>query len=496
MSSQQRHVILVGIFLAFLLTVFYYQHVTHPALNDHSATTTSALDLVLPEQQHPMSVPKASPSISSITPLIHRNDLNLVIKGIFLGSADLSPPFLSIRASDRQHWDGWKTKSFFLKPDGNFTLDDVTIEQENGLCIVVLLGPIPAANKIKVEPHYAPPDLITMTALGKDYSIPITLHQYPKQSNAYYANVYFRNSDTYLLKSITEYRSHFWETPIQHRYQPFSFDSSNKAIVTPHHHPQPPIQRPACGSYPTLEGSWRNDTTKYEFIPDHCDMKYTRQDGLRCLRRKTIHVYGDENVRRNLKTLASPSWCDMDTYPDAACICNDDNEDADPHSPWVTDSTIPLMLGDNTIYYHPVTSSITNDWHPATAAAAAADIVILGVGNTEIALSRITPRDFARALTQWIDHHPPSTLIILRTPQFFGTGQHYLTSWNAGRSRAFANVVRELVQQHPTHRVKLWDTHQLGIEHTTCRYHGTLYTRRNVIDVENQLLMGLFCSGN
>ncbi|ORZ08118.1 hypothetical protein BCR42DRAFT_425266 [Absidia repens] len=490
MSSQQRHVILVGIFFAFLLTLFYYQHVTHPALNAHSATTTSALDLVLPDQQqHHMSAPKASPGLSTI----YATDPSKRPQPCDKGD-------ISWLASDRQHWDGWKTKSFFLKPDGNFTLDDVIIEQENGLCIVVLLGPIPAANKIKVVPHYAPPDLITMTALGKHYSIPITLHQYPKQSNAYYANVYFRNSDTYVLKSITEYRSHFWETPIQHRYQPFSFDSSNKAMVTPHpHDQQPERQRPACGgAYPTLEGSWRNDTTKYEFIPDHCDMKYTRQDGLRCLRRKTIHVYGDQNVRRNLKTLASPTWCDMTTQPDAACICNDDNEDADPHSPWVTDATIPLMLGDNTIHYHPWISSITNlnsnGWHPS---AAAADIVILGVGNADIALSRITPRDFAHGLTQLIDHHlsTSSAMIIVRTPQFFGTGQHYLTSWNAGRSRAFANVVRDLVQLYPR-RVKLWDTHQLGIEHTTCRYHGTLYTRRNVIDVENQLLMGLFCSGN
>ncbi|CAO3590824.1 unnamed protein product [Absidia cylindrospora] len=347
-----------------------------------------------------------------------------------------------------------------------------------------------------------------MTATGNDYSIPITLQQYPKQSNAYYANVYFRHSDSYVLKSTTEYRSHFWETPIQHQYQPFSFDSSNAAIVTPAIISPETTSLPSCdGQQQSLEGSWRNDTNIHQFIPDHCDMAYTRQDGLRCLRQKTIHVWADANMRRNLKALASPNWCDLNSDPEARCICNDDDEDPD-HAlyPWAADHNTPLVLGDNAIHYSSVNSITLQDWRPEINRRVdehlpLADVVIVGVGNDDIALSRMKPHQFAQSFSDFLHHllntaypHPHQTTIV-RTPQFFGTGQHYDTSWNAGRSRAFANAVRELVdpQQHP--RLKLWDTHQLGLEHNTCRYHGTIYTKRNVIDVENQALFGILCSG-
>ncbi|KAI8079925.1 uncharacterized protein BX664DRAFT_341828 [Halteromyces radiatus] len=478
MSSQKRHVILIGTFLIFLLTISYYQYAT--------SSTNDQPSLYIQQQD---DLPIASPIISLST---SSSDDNSIIQPCDKGDI----PWL---ASDRQYWDGWKTKSFFLLPDGNFTLDNVIIEQENGLCIVVLLGPIPAASKIKVESHYAPPDSITMTAIGKHYRIPITLHQYPKQSNAYYANVYFRHSDSYILKSTTEFRSYFWETPIQHNYQPFSFDSSNMVIVTPSAYPS--LQQPACEPNQPVEGSWRNDTNQFQFIPDHCEMKYTRQDGLRCLRRKTIHVWADANLRRNLKTLASPYWCDINNDPEATCICNDDLEDPDHLLyPWAADHNIPLALGDNKVHYNSINSITTQDWRQEMAMRVKdqlppADLVIVGVGNDDIPLSRMKPSQFANALSDLLHHMTttvyPDQIIILRTPQFFGTGQHYYTSWNAGRSRAFANVVRDLVHEYP--RVKLWDTHQLGLEDNTCRYQGTTYSRRNVVDVENQLLLNLFC---
>ncbi|KAI8338715.1 hypothetical protein BC941DRAFT_423690 [Chlamydoabsidia padenii] len=493
MSSQQRHVLLMGIFLVFLLTVFYYQSGTADlaTLNltpkDHS------------QQEELYLAPTASPIISSA--LSPEDALTVTEKPCDKGDI----PWL---ASDRQYWDGWKTKAFFLQQDGNFTLDNIYVEEGTGLCVVVLLGPVPAASKIKVDSHYAPPDIISMTATGNNYHIPITLRQYPKQSNAYYANVYLRHGDSYLLKSTTEYRSHFWEVPIHHRYQPFPFDSSNMAIVTPppsssFGNQQQPL--PACDATQSLTGSWRNDTNIHQFIPDHCEMKYTRQDGLRCLRRKTIHVWGDANLRRNLKTLASPNWCDMNTDPEATCVCNDDDEDPE-HTlyPWAADHKIPLALGDNIIHYNSINSITLQDWrsdieHRVAQELPPADLVIVGPGNDDVALSRMKPHQFASSLFDLLGHlantvYTQQQTIIVRTPQFFGTGQHYQTSWNAGRSRAFANVVRQVVNDLGQSRIKIWDTHQLGMEHNTCRFQGTIYTKRNVIDVENQLLYSLFCS--
>lgn len=203
-----------------------------------------------------------------------------------------------------------------------------------------------------------------------------------------------------------------------------------------------------------------------------------------------------------MKALASPSWCDMQRDSEALCICNDDNEDpAHTLYPWAADHNIPLHLGqDTTVHYNSLSTITLEDWRPeiqqrVQTQLAPADVVIVSVGNDDVALSRMKPHQFAQSLTDLL-HHLQHTVythqnIIVRTPQFFGAGQHYSTYWNAGRSRAFANVVRSAVNSGP--RLFLWDTHQLGSEHNTCRYQGTTYTKRNVIDVENQLLLDLLC---
>ncbi|KAI8340286.1 hypothetical protein BC941DRAFT_500821 [Chlamydoabsidia padenii] len=495
MSSKQRHIILVGVFLVFLLTVSYYQYATTA---HQTASTLSSYYSSPNEGQQQVELHSPLSDLSSVT----NNLINQPVKQPQpCDSGNI--PWL---ASDRQYWDGWQTKSFFLQPDGNFTLDDVSVEEGTGLCIVVLLGPVPAASKIKVESHYAPPDLITMTAIGNKYTIPITLHQYPKQANAYYANVYFRHSDAYTLKSTTEYRSYFWEVPIQHKYQPFSFDSSNMAIITSSSSLNQQ-HLPPCDPQQPLEGSWRNNTDHYQFIPDHCELANTQQGlavgPLDCLQHKTIHVWGDANTRRNLKALSSPYWCNIYDDPEQSCICNDDSDDP-THSlyPWVTNHNIPLQFGqDTTVYYNSLGTITLEDWrneiqHRVETQLAPANVVIVNMGNDDVPLSRMKPHQFARSLSDLLYHlqhnvYTNGETIIVRTPQFFGTGQHYQTSWNAGRSRAFANVVRDLANGS---RLLLWDTHQLGLEYNTCRYQGTIYTKRNVIDIENQLLLGLLCS--
>ncbi|CAO3640309.1 unnamed protein product [Cunninghamella blakesleeana] len=492
-SSQRRHFILVGTFLIFLLTISYYQYSTN--------TDRAVQYLSTEKQQEDILFTSSSPIDKFKT-----NNEPTIKKDRACDKADI--PWL---ASDRQYWDGWGSKSFFLLPDGNFTIDNVYAEEGVELCVVVLLGPVPAPSKIKVEQHFAPPDIITMTAVGKKYSVSVLLDQYAKQNNAYYANVYLKYSDEYILKTTTEYRSYFWETPILHRYQPFEYDSKNLAIIHPtssasiHVIDDENENLPSCDViHHSLEGIWKNETNQFSFTPNNCNLHHTRHDGLQCLNKKTIHVWGDANMRRNLKVMASPEWCNSND-PDARCICNDDLEDPDGNIyPWATNHQIPLSIGENIIHYNSINTITLQDWRPEIRkrvkedlASTEADIVIVNVGNDDVGLSRMRPVQFSNSLNDFMKEivtiYPHQT-IILRTPQFFGTGDFYTTSWNYGRSRAFANVVREFVNdlQHP--RIFLWDTHQLGLEYNTCRYHGTLYTRRNVLDIENQLLYNLFCN--
>ncbi|ORX54586.1 hypothetical protein DM01DRAFT_1038671 [Hesseltinella vesiculosa] len=214
---------------------------------------------------------------------------------------------------------------------------------------------------------------------------------------------------------------------------------------------------------------------------------------------------------RSLKVMADPQWCTtystilgLEEDDPSICICNDDMDDPDHVLyPWAANHNIPLTLGDNKIYYNSINAISSQDWRSemnqrVQGEIPPADIVILGVGNDDVASSRLKPNQFAQSFTSLlsylIDHVYPTQTIIVRTPQFFGSGEHYWTAWNAGRSRAFTNVIRTTIQdwQHP--RIRLWDTHQFGLEYNTCRYQGTLYTKRNAIDVENSLLYSLICS--
>lgn len=46
-----------------------------------------------------------------------------------------------IRASDRSYWDGWVSKSFFMRKDGRFTRKNVQIGQGESVCVAVLVSP-------------------------------------------------------------------------------------------------------------------------------------------------------------------------------------------------------------------------------------------------------------------------------------------------------------------------------------------------------------------
>ncbi|KAI8072527.1 hypothetical protein BC940DRAFT_292786 [Gongronella butleri] len=492
MSSQKRHFILLGTFFIFLLTISYHQYTTTRAESLH-------------DRLYERPVEPAAPTLPVNTPTDNDTELE----------KPCDKANIMWLASDRTNWNGWDTKTFFLHPDGNYSASDLYVPQHTSLCVVVLLGPVPAVSKIKVENHYAPSDIITMTAVGTDYSIAVTLEQHAKQNNAYFANVYLRHPDTYELRAVTEYRSFFWETPIHHNYQPYGFVSDNKVVVqpaTPANAADTALHTAACTGN-TLRGSWFNNSDVYEFSADRCDLRFTRQDALRCLHRKTVHVWGDGNMRRSLKVMADPQWCTehptilgLEEDDPSICICNDDMDDPE-HTlfPWAADHRVPLTLGDNTVHYNSIGAITTQDWRGEIAQRASgqlprADLVILSVGNEDVASSRLKPVQFARAFADLLKHLVenvyPTQTILVRTPQFFGSGTHYWTAWNAGRSRAFANVVRDTLAQWQHPRLHLWDTHQFGLEYNTCRYQGTLYTRRNVIDMENQHLYQLMCAPN
>lgn len=122
-----------------------------------------------------------------------------------------------------------------------------------------------------------------------------------------------------------------------------------------------------------------------------------------------------------------------------------------------------------------------------------ADHVILGLGNADIQALQVSPEQFKSRFADLLKNVRqvyPTQQLIVRTPQYFCCGVIPNTSWNAGRSYTFASIVRDVIgQQFPN--LLLWDVHLLGTDEHVCQ--ETAYTRRNVINLENQLLWNLIC---
>lgn len=204
---------------------------------------------------------------------------------------------------------------------------------------------------------------------------------------------------------------------------------------------------------------------------------------------------------RNLKAFNfnTGSWCD--NQDENKCICNDDDENTILY-PWIHDHYTPITL-DNAwglnarIYYNSIAST-TLDATQLTHRISeftknvSADIVILGLGNDDIQALRISPNHFYTQLTNTLSQLRqriyPTQPIIVRTPQYFCCGVIPTTSWNAGRSATFAQIVRDAVKQHAN--MYLWDVHRLGTNENTC---SSTYTKRNVVNMENLILWNLLC---
>ncbi|KAI8086761.1 uncharacterized protein BX664DRAFT_336693 [Halteromyces radiatus] len=503
-SSQKRlHLGLILFIITFLLIIFYIRH---------SSFDTSQTSF----KTHPKD--NALSSQDRLSFILNNEE------AIACNNADIT-----WLASDRQFWDGWSTKAMFLQPNGNFTTNNVLTTEGVAICIVVLLGPSPATSVIRAENHLGPADSIVIEAIGNTTVIPIELQQHHQQPNAYFASVYFAQADTYVLKGRIEYRSYFWEQPIYHSYRPITFTSVNKAMVKSLYK----LHQPACNARNPdhWQGVWMNKTTFQSvypldfygmfgpvqedhaefdrlFVPDHCRMEYISYgQASQCLQEKVIHVWADGNLRRNLKAFDSANrWCNENKT--AECICNDDKEDPNHKMyPWAVDPTIPLVInktwhGNTEIYYNQVDSITTMDWKKkikfqTNKLSSKADIVILGFGNQDIPLTGVSPKDFGQVFYDLLhyvmnDIYPYQTIIV-RSPQYYCCGTLGSTSWNSGRSAAFARVVRQIVQQLSDDRVLLWDVYKLGIEENTCIEDGSTYSRKNVINVENILLWNLLC---
>ncbi|KAL0090652.1 hypothetical protein J3Q64DRAFT_1706482, partial [Phycomyces blakesleeanus] len=423
-------------------------------------------------------------------------------------------------ASDRYYWDGWVSKTMFMSPDGSYTEANVKISSGESICIVVLLGPIPASSMISPRKRFGPSDSIVMKAVGKQSKIEINLHQSPERSNVYFASITLFHPDTFYLQSVTEYRSYFWETPIYHAYRPFSFRSINRLVVMPAESKKTILLPCDASRSEHLQGSWRTNTRlnhihnpeagvasvneEYTFVPDLCYRPFGRRPTDECPRFQAIHVWGDDHIKRNLKALEDPLWCEGGPKVNLDCVCNNEDNNANG-SHWENNPNVPLVLNSSTVgitsfYYNKLGSITLKDWREEITLQASllpqANVVILGLGNIDIGLSRMLPSQFNASfydvLTHMVKQVYPHQTIIVKAPQYFGNGVLQNSAWNAGRSVAFSIVVEQAVHSMGD-RVLLWNVRQLGMQDMTCSFAGTAYTKSNLVPLENELLSSLVC---
>ncbi|KAI7908215.1 uncharacterized protein BX663DRAFT_557373 [Cokeromyces recurvatus] len=445
-------------------------------------------------------------------------------------------------AGDRVYWDGWTDKAMFIKQDGTFTKGNVYIQENEQVCIVVLLGPTPAKSSVKNEDHLGPRDSIALFAKGNKTTLTIVeLEQHATQLNAYFAPVQFNFPDIYQLHGLNEFRSYFWESPILHTYRPFQFISENKVIVQQQQQQQQQEQEqnrslPECSSRQHVHGAWidlnlfsqtqpkllysmfensENDfidgKEKKVFVPDQCQLNFKSTGyAARCLNKKTIHIWADDHIKRNLKALHfnGQVWCHENTNDYPHCICHEEDESS--LYPWAHDPFTPFVLNNalgihTEFYYNTISTDIAHNGPSILNSISSfmdkttkkADIVILGLGNKDIESYRISPEQFAIQFKEFIltlrqDLYYPYQTILIRTPQYYCCGIPLKgTSWNNGRSMVFTKIVRHIIQD--LENTFVWDVHALGTNENTCITEGTSYSKRHVVYMENQLLWHLLC---
>lgn len=193
---------------------------------------------------------------------------------------------------------------------------------------------------------------------------------------------------------------------------------------------------------------------------------------------------------RNMRSFATGEDCSV-VNEDDKCGYNEDELVLDAATTgWPANTNVQYLIMDNSI-------GMDGHWRDVLQQEdiPRADIVIVGVGNHDIEQNRLTPRQYWHAFTEFLIHLMtkvyPTQTIVVRTPQYFCCGTIHGTSWNAGRSHAFANVMRLAVKHMASDRIVLWDTHRLGISAHVCP--GTTQSPCNVVNTENLLLSNILC---
>ncbi|CEP15482.1 hypothetical protein [Parasitella parasitica] len=403
-------------------------------------------------------------------------------------------------ASDRTYWDGWASKSFFMKKNGRFTRKNVQIGQDESICVAVLLGPIPAVSTIRHMPHYAPADSITMLAKSESTGavIPIVLQQHDKQSNAYFASVKFTQHGVWILDTSVEYRSYFWEQPGTHQYRPNRFISRNSLTVYKKLGEKSGTEDPSTACDFTEPFTLQNSVwIKKDYAQDLQHVKFEAAnfifnpscqfdiDKTRFRSKLTIHMWGDHHLERNLQHLIGDR--------PATDMCNVEQRAYNVDSPIVHDMA--------EIHFGKIDTNIVDshlhwkiDMQGISRRLPKADVVILGVGNLDLENMRQHPNDFAKVFMSFLNYviqdvYPDQRIIVKSTQYFNGHSK----GLNYGRSEAYANIIRSAIaslSEQDKQRVILWDTHQLGFKENQCE--GSLTSHSQIVDIENAILSHLF----
>jgi hypothetical protein len=148
-----------------------------------------------------------------------------------------------------------------------------------------------------------------------------------------------------------------------------------------------------------------------------------------------------------------------------------------------------ISYDDTLIYFGYVNQSIGSDfmdWKQSIHAMAhdmeTADVVILGVGNSDLFKIRQSPMEFAQGFILFLNYmmtlYGDQRTFIIKTTGWM-SGRYY------GKSDAYANVIRSVVSHLNSDRVLLWDTYRFGMNASK--------NRNYVVAIENRVLQSMFC---
>ncbi|KAH8551781.1 hypothetical protein BGW37DRAFT_492359 [Umbelopsis sp. PMI_123] len=461
---------------------------------------------------------------STSPPNLTKTDVLLSSDQINFRSACEGVRFDEIR-DDRTVWDGVSYKSFFVARDGSLALPELDISTGESVCVVVLLPLTPALTPHFVSSNLSPPDSILTYAVSTTIRYPIELKQHYRANNLYYGPAYFPHPDIYHLKHTVEHRSHFWLQPSRHPYKPTNFESANRVHVKANDSNSTTLPLCTPTNPESLNGRWIKKSKyqslypfdfygmfddiqedhalhSYLYVPDWCRLEYTSiGQGTHCLDKKTVHVWGDGHVRRNLKSITTADrWCDTGK---GECICNDDAEKFNMFS-WTQDPMVSMHFNNSwqvdTQFHILQTGVITGtDWTSRfaewTEKLPQADLVIFSLGNQDISSIYVDPQAFKEALVPFskaLLAAYPTQRIVIRTPRQFAGGVLHGTSWSAGRSQLFAKLIMDEFQHLPN--IVFWDIAKLGVADYTClQSSNNNYAHRQLVSVENLLFWNAIC---